>query len=166
MTRTRSEYRLELSDGLPAAGPSEGFVHEDAGSLDRESLAQHLLDAYRGTVDDEGETFEDALEVADHYLDVLLGGHSTTVWQEGSLVALALVIVVDGRHYIDPVATVAPLKGRGLGSEAVRRSIGSLHAAGVTEVGAAITDGNEPSERLFSRLGFRRVGPWPPTDPT
>lgn len=36
----------------------------------------------------------------------------------------------------------------------------SLAGAGVAEVGAVITDGNFPSERLFQRLGFIRLGEW------
>jgi L-amino acid N-acyltransferase YncA len=36
----------------------------------------------------------------------------------------------------------------------------SLAADDVTEVGAAITDGNVPSVRLFARLGFVRTGSW------
>jgi L-amino acid N-acyltransferase YncA len=35
-----------------------------------------------------------------------------------------------------------------------------LAASGIRVVGATITDGNVPSERLFTRLGFQRVGAW------
>jgi L-amino acid N-acyltransferase YncA len=39
-------------------------------------------------------------------------------------------------------------------------SLRSLAEAGIDEVGAVITDGNTPSERLFARFGFVRVGEW------
>ena len=73
---------------------------------------------------------------------------------------MSFVVVVDGRHYIDPVAVHPDAKRAGVGRAAVATSLGSLIAAGVTEVGATITDGNEPSERLFDSLGFERVGSW------
>ena len=42
----------------------------------------------------------------------------------------------------------------------VRVCLGSLGDAGISEVGATITDGNVASERLFIGLGFHRQGPW------
>ena len=62
VSRTRSEYRLvRASDALTSAGsaasPSSVRPVELA---DREPLASLLLDAYRGTVDDEGEGDDEA----------------------------------------------------------------------------------------------------------
>ena len=74
--------------------------------------------------------------------------------------AMSFVVVVGGRHFIDPVATAAARKGRGLGTDAVSHSLGALARDGVSDVGAVITDGNVASERLFRRLEFARVGPW------
>lgn len=48
----------------------------------------------------------------------------------------------------------------GRGCAAVATSLRSLHEVGVREVGAVITDGNTASERLFTSLGFVRVGSW------
>lgn len=73
-------------------------------------------------------------------------------------VAMSFVVVVHDLHYIDPVATASDRKGQGLGGAAVRASLARL--ADGPAVGAVITDGNTPSERLFARLGFERVGPW------
>jgi L-amino acid N-acyltransferase YncA len=119
-----------------------------------------VLDAYRGTIDDEGETLADALEAVDEWLGLAIAPHSVVLEEEGRLVAASFVVTVDDRHYIDPVVVAAPAKQRGLGSALVSASIRSLHDAGVVEVGATITDGNEPSERLFASLGFVRVGAW------
>jgi L-amino acid N-acyltransferase YncA len=78
----------------------------------------------------------------------------------GSIVAMSLVVVVNERHYIDPVATASGLKGTGLGRDVVGQSLSLLAADHVEEVGAVITDGNVPSERLFASLDFTRVGVW------
>ena len=80
--------------------------------------------------------------------------------EHDSLLAMSFVVIVESRHYIDPVATASTSKGEGFGRAVVLVSLRSLADAGVAEVGAVITDGNTPSERLFAGLGFVRVGAW------
>ncbi len=86
--------------------------------------------------------------------------HSVVLDEGGELTAISFVVVVDGRHYVDPVVTAGSRKGQGRGRAVVLASLRSLAEDGVTEVGAVITDGNTPSERLFTRFGFTRVGAW------
>ena len=160
-TRTRSDYRLVL-----VAGQYQNDLPDlvNLADEDRDGLAQLMLDAYRGSVDDEGETFDEALEAVDFSLANCLREHSFVLKEDGIPVAMSLVAVVRGTHYIDPVAVHASHKRAGLGSRLVQASLASLAQAGVSEIGAAITDGNVPSERLFARLGALRVGPWPPVE--
>lgn len=156
MARTRSEYRVRL-DGF--AGCVDPRVRPVT-SADRQACAGLLLDAYRGTIDDEGENEDDALDAIDDYFERILWEHSF-VAADIAPVAMAFAVEIDGVHYIDPVATAAAHKRHGLGRAVVRHALTSLAAAGVTEVGAAITDGNTGSERLFAGLGFERHGPYP-----
>jgi RimJ/RimL family protein N-acetyltransferase len=162
VSRTRSEYRLvRASDALTSVGPAPSTTPVRPVELaDRESLASTLLDAYRGTVDDEGEGDDEARAAIDEYFGRIEWPHSVVLDEDGQLVAMSFVVIVDGLHYIDPVATSAAFKGRGYGRNAVLASLRSLAHAGVEEVGAVITDGNTPSERLFAGLGFVRVGSW------
>ena len=156
MSRTRSEYR---TTSLAPAGPLPDRLELlTMSEAHRDASAALLLDAYRNTIDDEGETIDDALAAIDYYLGAILRPHSFLVVEEGSLIAMAFVVVVRDLHYIDPVCTAAAAKGRGLGAMVVRQCLSSLAAAEVFEVGATITDGNTPSERLFAGLGFVRVG--------
>lgn len=154
--------------GVPAdqtLRPDEGikdWVARAVRADDREPLAALLLDAYHGTIDDEGEGPAEALAAVDEHFSHMLWEHCLVLEQAGEPASLAFVVMVGGRHYIDPVVTAPAAKCRGLGRAAVRASLESLTAAGVAEVGAVITDGNTPSERLFASLGFTRVGPWPP----
>ncbi len=128
---------------------------------DRDELATVLLAAYRGTIDDEGEELIDAYEAIDYYLSAVVREHSVVVLaSDGSIVSASFVLVVDDRHFIDPVFTRPDVKRRGIGSSAVRASLASLADAAIEEVGAVITDGNSASERLFTGLGFLRVGGW------
>ena len=119
-----------------------------------------VLDAYRGTIDDEGEDHEAALVAVDHWLSRAVVPHSVVLEQNEKILAVSFVVDVAGRKYIDPVATVSSRKRQGLARVVVSCSLRSLHQHGEPEVGAVITDGNIASERLFADLGFVRVGAW------
>lgn len=120
-----------------------------------------MLDAYRNTIDDEGESLDDALVAIDRYFASTVRPHSFVVLDGADPVAFSFV---SDTHYIDPVVVASARKRDGLGSAAVQLCLRSLADAGVCEVGATITDGNVASERLFTGLGFHRHGPWPPVD--
>ena len=156
MERMRSEYRASIAG--TSFAPAGSVRHVVDG--DRDALAPLLLAAYRGTIDDEGESIDDAFDAIDDYLGRIVRPHSFVVADGEALIAMSFVVVVGGRHYIDPVAVHPDAKRAGVGRAAVATSLGSLVAAGVTEVGATITDGNTASERLFASLGFERVGSW------
>jgi L-amino acid N-acyltransferase YncA len=158
MTRTRSEHRLHAID-LGLLRPAPDGVRPPQ-PTDRAALAELVLAAYRGTIDDEGETLDDALDAVDHWLGHALKPHSFVLEEAGRLVAASFVVIVDDRCYIDPVVVVASATRRGVGAAMVSVSLRSLHETGVDEVGATITDGNVASERLFASLGFVRVGAW------
>ncbi len=169
MSRTRSEYVCSsLAQALAAAaaaaaaldppGPWSQIRAVRRG--DREALAVLLLDAYCGTIDDEGEGDQEALVAIDECFRGMLWRHSVVLDEGGTLTAMAFVVVVDGRHYIDPVATAASRKGAGRARAVTLAALQSLAEDGVDEVGAAITDGNTSSLRLFAGLRFERVGPW------
>lgn len=133
-------------------------IHPD--ERQRDPLAALMLDAYRNTIDDEGESLEDALSALDYYLASFVRTHSYVMLDGSDPVAFAFVVVMNDVHYIDPVVVASARKRLGVGGALVRRCLGSLADAGVFEVGATITDGNVASERLFIGLGFDRLGAW------
>ena len=158
MARERSEYLAAITGLTWPPAPGARRVAD----TDRDALATLLLAAYRGTIDDEGEDLDDAYDAIDDYARRIVREHSVVLdagaAEGGGLVAMSFVVELRGRHYIDPVAVAPHHKRRGTGRAIVAASLASLRTAGVTEVGATITDGNEPSERLFAGLGFRRIG--------
>jgi hypothetical protein len=162
VSRTRSEYRLVgLSAPLVSVSSTvDGAEVRYVAAADRVGLAVLLLDAYRGTIDYEGEGGDEARSAIDDYFARMDWQHSVVLEHDDQLVAMSFVVVVAGRHYIDPVATLASAKRQGCGRAVVLASLRSLVDDGVNEVGAVITDGNTASERLFTGLGFARVGSW------
>jgi RimJ/RimL family protein N-acetyltransferase len=130
---------------------------------DRESLARLMLSAYRGSVDDDGETLDDTRQevsayfagrdarpllgsswlclVSDELASACLAG-----WWEAGRVPVIAYVMTDAGH-----------KRRGLAAAALRATLQSLQGQGFAEVRACITEGNTASERLHARLGFVRV---------
>ena len=59
--------------------------------------------------------------------------------------------------YVYFVAVDPQARGMGLGRALVEESIRLFRSRGADRVFAAVTEGNDPSMRLFKSLGFRRV---------
>ena len=119
-----------------------------------------MLDAYHHTIDDEGESLDDALSAIDYYFASIVRPHSYVMLDGSDVAAIAFAFIANDAHYIDPVVVASVRKRLGVGGTLVRRCIRSLVSAGISEVGATITDGNIASERLFTGLGVARHGSW------
>jgi GNAT superfamily N-acetyltransferase len=128
---------------------------------DEEALAALLLDAYRGTTDDEGEDLEASRREVRAYFEGKQGGpamlpESVVAWRGPDAVGTCLVCHwnLKDRPVVAFVATRAQMKGAGVARLLLAVSIRRLSRAGHREVLAVITRGNAPSEALFTALGF------------
>ena len=74
------------------------------GPPDREALANLMLEAYRGTIDDEGETLEEAVAEVDRTLGGdygdFLGAFSRVVEREQELAAACLITLFEGKPWL------------------------------------------------------------------
>lgn len=130
---------------------------------DVEAVAVLMLDAYRGTIDDSGETLADAHDEVQAYLVGQRGGpallqESCLGFVNNQLVAACLVTQGEtGQHpLIAYVMTHADWKNQGIGRAILTATVQTLARSHYPTVWAVITQGNTPSERLFASLGFRR----------
>lgn len=160
--RRRLEYRLELPRYEPVrpSRPKAICEFRHPAQDDVFALATLMIDAYRGTIDDDGETLEDALEEVNSYFD---GPHGRPIlncsWLcicEDELAAACLVSWWSERGYpiISYIMTAAKQKKKGLGTAILAEALSSLSDQGHKEIGAVITFGNRPSEIIFERAGF------------
>lgn len=143
---------VELAAGLRRPSPS-----------DIPALMALMQDAYRGTLDSQDESPEDARREVQGYfgtpaLPALLEC-SWVQWQGADAVGACLCSWWNRRAspLIAYVMTSPAWKGRGVAARLMRTSLADLAQAGYPEVRAVITAGNTPSERLFTRLGFARL---------
>ena len=147
---TKIRYEIDLFD-LKPVGPLDSEVR-NVGPDDLEGLAQLMLDAYRGTIDFDDETYEDAMtEVRSFLEDDPALEHSYVVERDGTLVSAVLVQILDGDFLIGYVMTHPDHKGAHIGRRLVHHALS--HAKGYRRAVFYITKGNEPSEALFASLG-------------
>ena len=83
--------------GCPAPGRVDiGAAPTAPDEQHRDRLAALMLDAYRDTIDDDGESLDDALNAVDYYLASIVRPHSHVVLDGDDIAAFAFVVVVNG----------------------------------------------------------------------
>ncbi len=164
----RHEYVLNLAEANPPADlcAPAGVCLRAVSHADVPDLAELMLDAYRNTIDYEGEEIAEAVvEVESYYTRAsshpAISQYSLALGSGDSLVCACLLEFLPGRKvpFVGFVICRTAHKRKGLGSFALHQAIGKLKEAGYAELRTVITDGNLPSETLFRRAGFKRVVP-------
>jgi len=130
---------------------------------DKEALAILLFAAYRGTMDDEGDSFADALTEIEKTWAGDYGRFLPTcsfVREEGEFLVSACLISYFEPHGAPLVVflmTRPEAKRRGLARELLERSMRALAEDGYSRLTLLVTAGNEPAERLYASLGFSEI---------
>jgi L-amino acid N-acyltransferase YncA len=162
----RYEYTLQLPDFPPtnASRVDDALELRPVQAADAPAIADLMIDAYRGTIDYDGETLEDALAEVQAYLAGKRGGQpwltiSCLAFADDRLVGACLVGEWSERQLpiIAYVLVRAEWKRRGVGRQMLSTVLKVLKEKGFPEVRAVITEGNEPSENLFHQLGFQKI---------
>lgn len=156
---TRIPMELQLTRQEYAASWACRTVRES----DREDLAILLYAAFRGTIDDEGETFADALAEIDRtfagdYGDLL--PDCSFVIERGEFLASACLIGRSDPHGVPLVVfsmTRPDAQRQGLARFLLQRSIDALLDRGRKRLTLIVTEGNAPAQRLYASLGFRPI---------
>ena len=121
-------------------------------------LAQLLLDAYAGSVDDEGETFDDALQLLHDAASGEMGAPLRDAWlaiddEAGHPMSIVLTTIWWGTPFAIFVITHPDHWGQGLATSLLRTAASVLRDAGYAEYGLLVTRTN-PALALYQRLGF------------
>lgn len=130
---------------------------------DAHDLAILMYSAFRGTIDDEGETFADAVReiektLAGDYGKLLL--ECSFVIEEGEFLSSACLISWFDLHAAPLVVfsmTRLEHKGRGMARFLLQQSINTLLDRGHTQLTLIVTDGNKPAQNLYGSLGFQEL---------
>jgi ribosomal protein S18 acetylase RimI-like enzyme len=127
-------------------------------ATDREALADLMLDAYRGTIDYEGESREDAITEVDRTLaggyGEFLGAFSRVVEREQQLASACLFTLHEGHPWLSVSMTRPRWKRHGFARGLLDECLNQLAEARYQEIGLLVTEGNSAAEGLYRSLGF------------
>lgn len=125
------------------------------------ALAQLVLDAYKGTIDDEGQTLDEALQaIQDTFAGTsgrLLNECSFVIEERGQALACTIVTLWHQQPLLAYVMTHPAAQSRGMGRFLIQKSIESLLAQGYHELSLFVTKGNLPAQHLYDMLGFQTL---------
>ena len=155
----RLKLAASLHQAFPSAHPDPLARPPEPG--DAAQLAVLMYEAYRGTIDDGGESLEDA---ASEVAKLFAGDYgvfnmqvSEVILREGRIVAASLVTTYEGLPMLAFSMTVPDWKRQGLARAGLVRTLWRLKRAGLHTIQLAVTQGNTPAENLYASLGFVKV---------
>lgn len=124
-------------------------------------LADLMLRAYRGTVDDAGEGPDEARAEVDRWLAGAFGAAdldaSQLIERAGIAASATLISHHDGAPLVAFSMTAPEWKRQGLARAGLVRAMHRLRAAGYDEVRLVVTCGNTPAESMYASLGFTEL---------
>lgn len=117
-----------------------------------------LFEAYRGTVDDGGETLQEAVKEGEKTVQ---GGYGPLLWNasfivdiDGQARAMSVVTLYDEQPLLAFSATHPQHQRQGYARGLIEKTLHSLAEQGVHELNLAVTLDNTPALRLYQSMGF------------
>jgi ribosomal protein S18 acetylase RimI-like enzyme len=161
VSKKRIVMEMALTPRSLSPDPGSRAVRPD----DKEALAILLFAAYRGTIDDEGDSFADALEEIEKTQRGDYGRflpECSFVMEDGEYIASACLVSFFEPHDAPLVVflmTRPEAKRRGLARSLLERSMDALRNRGHSRLTLVVTDGNDPALNLYRSLGFLPIVP-------
>jgi ribosomal protein S18 acetylase RimI-like enzyme len=125
------------------------------------ALGKLMLVAYRGTVDDEGESEPDAIAEVERTMGgeygPLLDDCSFVVEDRERIVGASMTTLFDSDPFLTYLVVDPDMQRRGIGTFLVAASGNALLSAGYARLDLFVTEANEPALNLYRKLGFRIV---------
>lgn len=126
-----------------------------------ELLGTLMVEAYRGSIDYEGETVDQSIQEISETLDgkygKLIPEASFVVVRENQ--AISAILFVDFEKEKMPLLaftmTHPDFKGKGLSKKLIGLALGQLERMNYKECCLVVTEGNQPAQGIYEKLGFQ-----------
>ena len=157
MTKKRMKMRLKLTEqDVIDTWNCRTVMREDMSSL-----AILMLESYRGTLDYEGETIDDAMSEIEETFNgkygPLIEGCSLLIEEDGRALS-ACLITIPAEARVPLLAfsmTHEDFKNQGMATFLLKKSINALLAQGHRELQLVVTSSNVSARHLYEKIGFR-----------
>lgn len=120
-----------------------------------------MLAAYRGTVDDEGESEADAVAEVERTMGgeygPLLDDCSFVVEDRERIVGASMATLFESDPFLTYLIVDPEMQRRGIGTFLVAATGNALLSAGHARLDLFVTEENEPAVNLYRKLGFEVV---------
>lgn len=152
--------RIPMALSLTPQETSGGWSAQTVTPEEAQDLAVLLYAAYRGTIDDDGETFADAqAEIAKTFSGAYgqFLPEASFLIREGEFILSACLISwyeSTQSPFIVFMMTRPEYKGRGMGRVLLQFSMNKLIEMGYSKLSLIVTDGNAHAQQLYQNLGF------------
>lgn len=130
---------------------------------DEHDLSILMYSAFRGTIDDEGETFSDAVREIEKTMSGDCGRlmpDCSFIIEQGEFIASACLISwyePSVSPFVVFTMTRPEFKGQGMARFLLQQSINALIDQGYSQLTLIVTDGNRSAQNLYVSLGFREM---------
>lgn len=125
---------------------------------DRDKLASLLLESYQGTIDQEFETYMQALCEIDRLFKGEYGEylpqHSFVIERDGQIVSSALLTYWHEQPLLAYVMTLPNFKRQGFSRLCIQHVMQSLVEHDYKQLSLVVTAGNEAAMKLYQQLEF------------
>lgn len=129
-------------------------------------LGSLMLNAYKDTIDYEGESLEDAISEVKATLNGKYGRFmedcSYLIEKDGKAISTSIITWFDeiDNPFLVFLMTHPRHKNHGLATYLLKKSINALLHDGHSELYLVVTKGNEPAEQVFKKIGFQIIKEW------
>ena len=146
-----------------------GIVCQSVSLSDAEVLGALMDNAYRDTIDHEGETFE---QCVDEMKNTIQGKYGPFISQASFMVThnnkpVSAILMTEWKSQplVAFTMTDKSYLGKGLAKFLLGKAVSALHGSAWKEIFLVVTEGNTSAESLYEKVGFKNAGPALPGTP-
>ena len=124
-------------------------------------IAEVFLDAFKNTIDYEGEDLNDTITEIQHVFENGYGEYSekysSVIVSDGQIASALFVVKNEDNLFIPYIITRKHQQGKGYAKKLIKSCAHKAKSDGIKYIDLYVTKGNTKAEKLYSNLGFEKI---------